>query len=368
MSNKLKSNYFRQWKDSRYKNRNFLIKKICINKDQSIKEAIINLNKSALQIVIVLNKQKKYLGVITDGDIRRGFIRKISLDKSVEKILRKKSTTVTPNTSRESVKRIMEDKKILHLPIVNSKGIFQGLHLSDDVISNIKNQNLVIIMAGGYGKRLRPLTLKMPKPMLNYKNKPILEHIIKNFNSEGFVNFYITIGYLANKIKNYFKDGSDVGVNIKYIKEKKPLGTAGSLAFVVNKINKPIIVCNGDLLHKINIQEMLNFHNKKKAFATMAVRDHKVDNPFGVVNTIGSRINGFKEKPVKRYYVNAGIYIFNPKILKYLKKNIKIDMPELFKILIKKRKKALIFPAYENWTDIGTYAEFKKINKTSNNF
>ncbi len=354
---------FKDWKDPRYKNLEFLIKKICVNSNCSIKDTIISMNKSALQVAVIINERKKYLGIITDGDIRRGIIKKIPITNNIKKILKKNSLTVKPNVSRESARRLMEDRKIFHLPIVNNKGFFQGIHLNDGVITSLKKyQNTVLIMAGGLGKRLRPLTLKTPKPMLNYKNKPIIEHIIKNFNKEGFTNFYISTGYLGHKIRNYFKDGSEAGLNIKYINEKKPLGTAGSLAFI-KKNSKPLIICNGDLLHKINIEGMLEFHVKNNAFATMAVRDHHVDNPFGVVNTNGSVIKGFKEKPVKRFYVNAGIYIFNSNVIKYVKKNKRMDMPELFNDLIKKGKKTIIFPTYENWIDIGSYSEYKKINK-----
>lgn len=365
--NKLNDFFYREWSDPKYKKRDYLLKKICLEKNRSISDAIKNMNKSALQIVVVLNK-KKYLGVVTDGDIRRGILKKIPLDKNIEDITRKKSFVVGPDATRTDARRIMDEKRVQHLPIVTKKGFFVGLHLNDEFFSTIRHQNPVVIMAGGFGKRLRPYTAKIPKPMLTYKNKPILEHILKKVKRDGFQNIYISVHYLANKIKNYFKNGSDIELNIKYLNEKKPMGTIGALGLLKEKKTKPIIVCNGDLLHRINIFEMLKFHNRSKSFATMAVKDYKVNNPFGVVNTIGSRINGFKEKPIKRYYVNAGIYIFSPKVLKYLDNKTRLDIPDLFKLLIKKKKKSIIYPVYENWIDIGNLSDYKKIKKGLPNF
>ena len=266
--NKLNDFFYREWSDPNYKKRDYLLKKMCLEKNRSISDAIKNMNKSALQIVVVLNK-KKYFGVVTDGDIRRGILKKIPLDKNIEDITRKKSFVVGPDATRTEARRIMDEKRIQHLPIVTKKGFFVGLHLNDEFFSTIRHQNPVVIMAGGFGKRLRPYTAKIPKPMLTYKNKPILEHILKKVKRDGFQNIYISVHYLANKIKNYFKNGSDIELNIKYLNEKKPMGTIGALRLLKEKKTKPIIVCNGDLLHRINIFEMLKFHNRSKSFATM---------------------------------------------------------------------------------------------------
>ena len=200
--NKLNDFFYREWKDPNYKKRDYLIKKICLEKNQSISNAIKNMNKSALKIVIVLNK-KRYLGVLTDGDIRRGILKKIPLDKNIESITRKKSFIVGPDATRTEARRIMDEKKIQHLPIVNKKGLFVGLHLNDEFFSTIKHQNPVVIMAGGFGKRLRPYTTRTS--LCNYKNKPILEHILKKVKEMDFKIFIYQFITLLTKLKAILK-------------------------------------------------------------------------------------------------------------------------------------------------------------------
>ncbi|MDA9625074.1 nucleotidyltransferase family protein [Candidatus Pelagibacter bacterium] len=350
----------KNWKNKElFKDKN-LLKEICVNENISIKNTIKKINSSAIQAAIVLNKRKKYYGIITDGDIRRALVNRISINDKVKKIVKKKSLYCSNKSSREEAEKIMQKNKILHLPILDRYKNFIGIHLQDEVISNEKLKNTVLIMAGGFGKRMRPYTLKTPKPMLKINDKPILEHIILKLKKERFKNIFISTHYLKNKIINYFKNGSLYDLDIKYIEEKKPLGTVGALGLLKKQNNSTIILCNGDVISNVNINNLLSFHKKNKAFATMAVIEYEHKNPFGVVTTKGFKLSEIIEKPIKKYYVNAGIYAFNPNILQMFKKNTKIDIPELFHNLKKEKKKTLIYPIHEAWKDLGRVEDLKK--------
>ena len=213
-----------------------LLSKISVQSNTSIKDTIKIMNSTALQVAIVVDTKKKYLGIVTDGDIRRGLVKNISISNKVEKIINKHSISLKKNTSRLNAENIMEKNKIEHLPLLDKKNRLKGLFLKEKTIFKESFKNSVIIMAGGKGKRLRPITLKTPKPMIKIKRKPILEHIILRLKKEKFNNFYISVNYLKNKIINYFKNGEKLNVKISYLNETKPLGTIGSLTLFKKKI------------------------------------------------------------------------------------------------------------------------------------
>ena len=218
-------------------------------------------------------------------------------------------------------------------------------------------------MAGGLGKRLRPYTNNCPKPMLEIGGKPMLEHIINNLKSQGFRKILISVNYLSENIISYFKTGKNFGVFIEYIKEEKPLGTIGSLGLFKDKSKKPVIIVNGDTLTNINLKEMLNFHLKNKSHATMAVKVMINSNPYGVVKSKGLIVESFEEKPVDKTYINAGVYIISNSVVSLIKKKSKIDAPKFLMHLKKKKKKVIIFPAHEDWNEIGTVENYHNIIK-----
>ena len=336
-----------------------LLSKISVQSNTSIKDTIKIMNSTALQVAIVVDTKKKYLGIVTDGDIRRGLVKNISISNKVEKIINKHSISLKKNTSRLNAENIMEKNKIEHLPLLDKKNRLKGLFLKEKTIFKERFKNSVIIMAGGKGKRLRPITLKTPKPMIKIKRKPILEHIILRLKKEKFNNFYISVNYLKNKIINYFKNGEKLNVKISYLNETKPLGTIGSLTLFKKKNNLPIIVCNGDILSNVSAESILKFHQKKNSFATIGVIEYYHKNPFGVVISKNFKLLNIQEKPIKKYFINSGIYVFNPNVLKFLEKNKKLDIPDLFKLLKKKKLKTLVFPIHENWKDIGRIEDLK---------
>ena len=305
----------------------------------SIKEVVKNLNNTKFQISLIA-KKNKLLGTVTDGDIRRGLLLGITLKDRVNKIMNKNVITVNENTNLQLVKEIMKLKSILQIPIIDKQGKITGLHFWNKILTDKKRNNLVVIMAGGFGKRMKKKTYLTPKPMLLLYGKPILEHIINNLKECGFYNILLTTHYLDYKIRDYFKNGKQFGVRINYIKEKKPLGTAGSLSQILNKKNDVILVTNGDVISNINYSELLHYHKNNKSQATMAVREIKNQNSFGVVESNGLEIKKINEKPISKIFINAGIYALNTNLFKLIKKNNYLSMTDFFNKLIIDKKKS----------------------------
>jgi NDP-sugar pyrophosphorylase family protein len=228
-----------------------------------------------------------------------------------------------------------------------------GLHLWDEILTPSSRANTMVIMAGGRGRRLHAHTENCPKPMLEVGGKPMLEHIIERAKSDGFVNFALAIHYLGNMVEDYFAEGRRWGVNIEYLREERPLGTAGALSLIGRRPEVPFIVTNGDLITDVHYGEILEFHMRHHASATMAVRQHELQNPFGVVRTSGVEITGFEEKPIYRSHINAGIYVLSPETLHELQPGQFCDMPTLFTRVQDRKGRAIVYPMHEPWLDVG---------------
>jgi len=293
------------------------------------------------------------LGTITDGDIRRAIIKSTDMDHVITDIMNPKPLVAPPKLGKKAALQLMQANKIQQLPIVDSEGKVCGLHLLEDLVSPPKLPNTMIIMAGGKGTRLRPLTQQCPKPMLPIGGKPMLEHILIRAKAEGISNFVLAINYLGEKIEEHFQDGAAWGISISYLRENDALGTAGALSLLEEKPEHPIIVCNGDVLTDIHFSDLLEFHSQNDAAATMAVTRYEWQNPFGVVKTSGIEITGFDEKPISRSNVNAGIYVLSPEALLYLKASQPCDMPNLFTMIKTAQGKTIAYPMHEPWLDIG---------------
>lgn len=331
--------------------------------ESTIRQAIARLNEAGLQIVLVLNNMDTLLGTVTDGDIRRGLLRGLSLDEPIASVMRSNSLIVPPEMSRDMVMQLMHANRFRHLPIVDSDHKVVGLHLWDEITALTERPNLIVIMAGGLGTRLRPHTENCPKPMLPIAGKPMLEHIIERAKAEGFSRFIISIQYLGHVIEEYFGTGKHLGVQINYLKEKAPLGTAGALGLLTPPPELPFIVTNGDVLSDIKYGELLDFHGRHSAVATMAVRLHEWQHPFGVVQTQGVDIVGFEEKPIARTHINAGIYALSPEALNLMMAtNHHCDMPTLFEQLQVKGKRIVAYPMHEPWLDIGRPDDLNRAN------
>ncbi len=333
-----------------------------LDEKTKIKDAIKVLNKSKSKIVIV-TENSKLLGTITNGDIRRNLIRGYNKEDSIIHIVNKNPLFVTTKSTKKNITNLMIRNKINSIPILNKLKNIVGLYIYSHPKNIIKNDVIILIMAGGKGKRLLPLTKKIPKPMLKISGKPMAERLILKASKEGFKNFTFSVNYLSDKIIDYFKDGKKWNVKIDYIDEKKPLGTAGSIAFLENTKFKQIIVINCDVVTKLSLRDFVNFHSNHKQIATVASIIHETKNQFGIIKTKGSRLVEMVEKPLQKNYVNAGIYAFNKKIMKYIKKNEKTEMNNIFKKLIKNGNKIIVYPLHEPWTDIGVHKELKRIKK-----
>lgn len=319
----------------------------------TIKQAITKLNETGLQIVLVLDKYDILLGTVTDGDIRRGMLRGLALDEPIETVMRSNSLVVPPEMSRDMVVQLMHANRFRQLPVVDPNHKVVGLHLWDEITSPVERPNLMVIMAGGLGTRLRPHTENCPKPMLTVAGKPMLEHIIERAKEEGFGRFVISIHYLGHIIEEYFGNGERHGVQIEYLRETMPLGTAGALGYLDPHPELPFIVTNGDVLSDIKYGELLDFHVRHSAVATMAVRLHEWQHPFGVVQIQGVEIVGFEEKPIARTHINAGIYALSPEALSVMAANSHCDMPALFEQLQAKGMSTVAYPMHEPWLDVG---------------
>lgn len=328
-------------------------RKALLGLGSSLQQAINNLNESTFQIALIVNPAGTLLGTLTDGDIRRGLLRGMSLNDAIDSLINCNPLVVPPQLARESALHLMHANRIHQLPIINPERHVLGLHLLDDLMAPKERDNLMIIMAGGQGTRLRPHTEQCPKPLLKVGDKPMLEHIIELAKIEGFSHFALAIHYLGHMIEEHFGDGSSLGVHIEYLREATPLGTAGAISLLEPKPNQPVVVTNGDVLTDIRYGELLEFHRRHTAAATMAVRIHEWQHPFGVVQIDGVDIVGFEEKPVARSHINAGVYVLDPEALIVLENGQQCDMPTLFARLQERAMRTIAYPMHEPWLDVG---------------
>ena len=323
----------------------------------SIGQAIHNLDKSAIKIVLVANEIGVLEGTVSDGDIRRGLLKGLNMDSAITNVIHRNALVVTPQMGRELVLHLMVANKVQQIPVVDDRHHIVGLHLWDEITTPPKRSNLMVIMAGGMGRRLLPHTENCPKPLIPLAGKPMLEHIIERAKLEGFSHFVFAIYYLGHMIETYFGNGERLGVQIDYIYEKSPLGTAGALGLLNPLPDAAFVVTNGDVITDIRYGELLDFHIRHAAVATMAVRAHEWQHPFGVVQTEGVEIIGFEEKPVVRSHINAGVYVLDPSALNYLTVEAHCDMPTLFERLQAKSKLTVAYPMHEPWLDVGRPAD-----------
>lgn len=325
-------------------------------------QAIRNLNEVAIKIVMVVNENGVLLGTISDGDIRRGLLNGLDLNSPIVSVYRHNAFVVRPDMGRDIVTKLMLANKIQQIPVVDDQQRLVGLHLWDEIATTPTRSNLMVIMAGGKGTRLRPHTENCPKPLLLVAGKPILEHIIDRAKLEGFKHFVLAIHYLGHMIESHFGNGECLGVQIDYLREKSPLGTAGALGLLNPIPRLPFVVTNGDVISDIRYGELLDFHARHAAAATMAVHLHEWQHPFGVVQTQGVEIVGFEEKPISRTHINAGVYALEPTALQLLSADVTSDMPALFESLQAQGKRTVAYPMHEPWLDVGRPDDLKQAN------
>ncbi|HTU65145.1 MAG TPA: nucleotidyltransferase family protein [Steroidobacteraceae bacterium] len=328
----------------------------------SLRDAIRNLDESGMQIVLIVDANARLVGTLTDGDIRRGLLRGMTLDDGVDRIVARDPLVAPPTLARETALQLMQANRIHQLPIVDEERAVVGLHLLDDLMLPDTRPNLMVIMAGGQGSRLRPHTEHCPKPMLPVGGKPMMERIIERAKGDGIRRFAVAIHYLGHMVEEYFGTGRNWQIDIDYLREETPLGTAGAVGLLDPRPENPFLVCNGDVLTEIRYGELLDFHVAHGAVATMAVRPHEWQNPFGVVRTKGVDIEGFEEKPTVRSHINAGIYVLSPAALDALVPGQRCDMPTLFNALKQRGQRTIAYPMHEPWLDVGRPDDYQQVH------
>lgn len=339
------------------------IDNIKLNINSTIKEALQIIDNGALQIALVVNENDILLGTLTDGDIRRGLLKGLDLNSSIESIIFKTPTIVKISSTKEEILKLALSKKLHQIPIVDERGKILGIQEIEELIKPKDKTNKVILMVGGLGTRLRPLTENTPKPMLKVGNKPILQTIVEKFAEYGYTDIVMCVNYKSHIIEDYFGDGKEFGVNIKYVFEEKRMGTAGALSLLKEKPTEPFFVMNGDLLTNINFEHLHNYHVATNSIGTMCVREYDFQVPYGVVNIKDSKIVSIEEKPTHKFFVSAGIYMLSERVLDYIPQNEFYDMPTLFEKLITLNENTVSFPLREYWLDIGRIEEYKKANE-----
>jgi dTDP-glucose pyrophosphorylase len=323
-------------------------------------ETISVIDKAAMQFALVVDNNNKLLGIVTDGDIRRALLRHQDMNSPIDTVMNKSPSVAKKGLSRSRLLHLMNSKGLLAIPIIEDD-VLIDVQTLQKIVNRSHYDNPVFIMAGGFGTRLKPLTDNCPKPLLKLGGKPILETIIENFIASGFHRFYISTHYLPEQIEAYFGNGSDWGVEISYVHEENPLGTAGALGLLPKDIsNLPIIMMNGDLLTKVDFELLLNFHTEQQGIATMCVTEYEYQVPYGVVTLQDHQLESMIEKPLQKYFVNAGIYVVTPELIKQVKENQIIDMPALLENEIAKGEKVSVFPVHEYWLDIGKFNDFSQ--------
>jgi len=337
-------------------------RKVSVKSTDTLEKCIKVLHEGGLRIVLVIDQDSRLLGTLTDGDVRRALISKTPMNSAIALTMNTSPITAPSNMSKQEVIALMEVDDLLHMPILNRDGKLCDLITLQQLHRKPKYNNPVFIMAGGFGTRLHPLTKDTPKPLLKVGGKPILDTIIEQFIGYGFYNFYISTHFKPEKIRDNFADKNLNNINIEFIHEDKPLGTAGSLGLLPENISKlPIIMMNGDLLTRVNFSHLLEFHEKNKAQATMCVREYDFQVPYGVVKIKNHEIDRIDEKPVHKFFVNAGVYVLNHSLIKKIDGRTRLDMTDFLDSEMDTGK-VNAFPVHEYWLDIGQIDEYDKAN------
>jgi dTDP-glucose pyrophosphorylase len=323
------------------------------------------IDKEGLRAVMVVDSDQRLLGMVTDGDVRRAILQKISLEAPVERIMNTKPSAAYVEDSREIMLFKLQALSLYHLPVLNQQQQVVAFETMDSLMSFPRRDNLVMVMAGGMGKRLYPLTKDTPKPLLKVGNKPVLEIVLENFIKNGFYQFCFAVNYKSEMIKDYFGGGERWGVSIAYVEESKRLGTAGALGLLRDIPNEPFFVINADVITNVDFQCLLEFHCESKVEATVCIREQEQVMLYGVVDRDPEthHLKNIIEKPISKFFVNAGIYVLGPSILALLQADTFCDMPDLLMSCVDNNYKVATFPLKEYWLDIGHHQDLQKAHE-----
>ncbi len=345
------------------------LKKFLVNIDNSMREVMACINRNASGIALVVDKDIQLINTVTDGDIRRSILLGMNLDTPIDKILNlsnKKPVTASIGTERDAILDLMQEKGIHQMPLLDDNGCVVELITLDDLLPNQTLPLQAMIMAGGYGTRLHPLTQSLPKPLLPIGDRPIMEFIITQLRQTGIRRVNISTHFESEKIIEHFGDGNKFGVEINYVTESSPLGTAGAVG-LMEPSTEPLLVINGDILTQVNFKALLSYHKEHGADITVAVRKYDLKVPYGVIKCNGSYVQEIDEKPEYSFFINAGIYLLQPTVRRYIPNGQCLDMTDLIKLLIQDGRSVASFPVVEYWLDIGQHADYKQAKEDLQN-
>lgn len=325
----------------------------------SLMDALKGLEVCGKNVQCILDEQRRMVGLLTDGDIRRGLISGLSINAPVSKVLTKSFHYVAKNADRNAVLDIMKAMNIRQIPVLDDDSRLIGIHFIDDFLNDRKLPNIAVIMAGGKGVRMRPLTEYTPKPMLKVAGRPIIERLVLKLVGNGITNIYIAINYLGWVIKEHFGDGSRFGCNITYLEEEKELGTGGALNLLPADINSPILVLNGDLVTGADFSDILHFHRQKRCEATIVAKHYTHAVPYGTLEFKDHQLISIREKPNMSCFINTGIYVLNPTLLKLVHpKGVLFPMTRIFESCLDQKTSISVYHLEEEWRDLGDIKEF----------
>jgi len=335
---------------------------ILIAPRKSIREALLKIDAAGAQMALVVDEQRRLLGTVSDGDIRRALLKGLPLSDAVEKCMCRTPQSARAGDCPEMLLATMRREKLHQMPVLDEDDRVVGMQVLDDYLMPATRENWIVLMAGGLGTRLGELTKSMPKPMLNVGDKPLLETILRNFVDQGFRNFYFSVNYMAEIIEAHFGNGECFGANIRYVRESKRMGTAGALSLLPEMPTEPVIVANGDLLANIDYAHMLDSHVDAGVAATMGVSEYEFQIPYGVVREENGYIQRIEEKPIHKSLISAGVNVLSPAALDHVPADVFFDMPSLFETLIARGLKARTYKVHGYWLDIGRIPDYQKAN------
>lgn len=336
---------------------------VLIDPGTSLRDALQAIDGASSQMALVVDEKRRLLGTLSDGDVRRALLRGLVLTDAVALAMYREPTVAQANEGRYAILSRMRQLGLNQMPVVDEANVVVGLELISDFLNTPVRENWVVVMAGGLGSRLHELTSDTPKPMLKIGSRPLLETIVRNYAEQGFRRFYFAVNYRAEQIEAHFGDGESLGVEVRYLRERHRLGTAGALSLLGNLPNIPLLVTNGDLLVHADFGEMLDQHERMGVYATMAVREYQYQIPYGVIRLDGSLIECVEEKPVYRSLVSAGMYVLSPEAVRLVPENTFYDMPTLFSDLMAAGKNAATYQVTGYWVDIGRISDYERANR-----
>ena len=336
------------------------MKQYCTSLDASLIECMKVINAGGAGIAMAVDSDSRLVGTISDGDIRKALLEGCSLDSPVLPHINRNCFSVLTSVSRVEVLDVMNARKFEQIPIVDERNRVIGLHLLHDIVGNVPCPNWALVMAGGKGKRLRPFTESVPKPMIKVAGRPILERIILHLVSSGIRRIFISVNHLGEIIENHFKNGLDYGAEIEYIREKEPLGSGGAISLLPEIPEHPVLVMNGDLVVEADCGDMINFHAQNEFYATMGVYSYFHQVPYGCVEVKNNSLASLEEKPILEKMVNAGIYVLSPQAVSAIPKNTYFLITTLFEDALKKDLRCGAFTVEKEWLDIGTPKQLRQ--------